>query len=447
MQKIQNKLDNYLSGIEAAPAQRTPEWYAIRKNTIGGSEIATVIGTNPYNSVEGLLAGKVGISSFNGNTACRWGTMFEHLTEKFTQIILKMDRPITEAGSVPGVFERQRYSPDGLGVVQLMNCDNELEYYVILFEFKAPLGTLPNGKIPKHYMAQVQTGMISIPLTEYTIFVNNCYRKCALQDLAFNGVYDKIYHGGDYKKRKHGLGQETPYACGIICFYQTQEEFDKIVKYYGYESDDEEYDIGKAFDDYEIDYTQGTDHNRYSDHDMELLLDSKGSLIDFGAASKFLVDRILDLYDDKRVKVVYYPIMINHERVNEMDFISTHELQSDKDNVADPIEYAERCITRFDKKCKQKGLCGIGYMPWKLMRSDVILENKDPEWYDTIKGPVTKTLEILNELNNSANPVDAYYRKYPMLEETEEYMEDMTSMADFMNPATSLSDMEDEDSN
>jgi putative phage-type endonuclease len=447
MEKLQKKLDTYLSGIDAQPTQRSPEWYAIRKNTIGGSEIATVIGINPYNSVEGMIAGKLGINSFNGNTACRWGTMFEHVTEKFTQIILRMNDKIKEAGSIPGVIDRQRYSPDGLGIVQLLNCDDEPEYYVILFEFKAPLGTLPNGKIPNHYRPQIQTGMISIPLTEYSIFVNNCYRKCALSDLGFSGVYDKIYHGGDYKKRKYGLEKEKPYGCGVICFYQSQEEFDKVTQYYGYDSDSEEYDIGAAFDTSDIDYTQGSDHDRYSDYDMELLLNSNQSLIDFGSTSQFIVDRMFQLYDDKRIKVIYYPIMINHEAVNEMPFISTHALESDKSTVADPVAYGERCIEKFEKTCRDKKLCGIGFMPWKLMRSDVILENKDPEWLNTIREPLTNALDILNELNNCADPIAAYYKKYPMIDESVEYFEDISDMATFMNPAGSLSDMEHEETN
>jgi putative phage-type endonuclease len=444
MQKLQARLDAYLDGIGAQPTQRSPEWYAIRKNTIGGSEIATVIGINPYNSVESMIAGKLGINSFNGNTACRWGTMFEHITEKFTQLILQISGGIREAGSIPGVIDRQRYSPDGLGIVQLLNCDDEPEYYIILFEFKAPLGTLPNGKVPKHYSSQIQTGMISIPLTEYSIFVNNCYRKCALSDLGFSGVYDKIYHGGDYKKRKYGLEKETPYGCGLICFYQTQMEFDKVTQYYGQDSYSEEYDISAAFDDSRND---GDDDDcRYGDHDMELLIDSKNSLIDFGSAPQNIVDRMFQLYDDKRINVVYYPIMINHVAVNKMPFISTHNLELDKVMITDPVAYGKRCIDKFNRSCKDKNLCGIGFMPWKLMRSDVILENKDPEWLNTIREPLINALDILNELNSCDDPVAAYYQKYPMIDDSIDYTEDMLNMSLFMSAVGVGCDMEHEDS-
>lgn len=423
---------HFLNDIEAQPTQRTEEWHHIRKNTIGGSEIATVIGCNPYNSVQSLIAQKIGINNFQGNTACRWGTMFEHITEKYTCGVLKIER-IYEAGSIPGIIERQRYSPDGLGIVQLLNCDNQPEWYIILFEFKAPMGTLPNKKIPKHYIPQIQMGMASIPIVDYSIFVNNCYRKCALKDIGFNNVYDKNFHIGDYKKLKNGLEKEIPYACGIICIYQTYEEYDKINKYYGYDSD-EEYDINDAFNDLDDEYSNNDfESNYYTDHDMELLLDSKEALIDFGLADKYLIDRIFELYDQKRVSVVYYPIMFNKDRVNTLDFIKTHNLERTNENIKNPKKYAENCIKTFEEKCINNNLCPIGYLPWKLMRSDVILEEKDEKFVDNIKEPLMKTLELMQKINDSENPVDEFYNIYPLVEESEEYFEDINSMNDITN--------------
>ena len=44
------------------PAQRSEEWKNLRKYTIGGSEIATIIGKNNYQTKEQLLAKKLSIS-------------------------------------------------------------------------------------------------------------------------------------------------------------------------------------------------------------------------------------------------------------------------------------------------------------------------------------------------------------------------------------------------
>jgi hypothetical protein len=437
MKSCKKELCKYLNDVAASPAQKSKEWYDIRRNTLGGSEISTVLGVNPYSTVQSLIAGKIGLSSFTGNTATRWGNLFEHLTQKWSELILQSPGEIKDVGSVKGIMDRQRYSPDGLGVIKLLNESNNYEYYIILFEFKAPLGTLPNKKIPKHYVPQIQTGMLSIPLAKYSIFVNNCYRKCQLNDLCFNGVYDKEFHQGDYKKRKFGLENEVPYACGVICFYQTVDDYFKLHDYLGCgNNSDDDNNYGDMFSNMDnIDNggeSTGTDDNYYGDYDMELLLETKDNMMDLGGASKFMVDRLFELHDTKRVKAMYYPIVANNERISELDFISSHGLEQ-FNKSKDPLKFAKRCISRFKDRCDNDEWVGVGYLPWKLMRSDVILELPDPDWYEKIKDPIIETLDLLERINNSKNPIDEYYNIYPQLVESEEYLHEMGSMNDFLS--------------
>jgi hypothetical protein len=277
--KKQKELIVYLGKLGTAPEQRSKEWYAIKQTTIGGSEIATILNMNPFRSVKGLIAEKIGMESFSGNLATRWGTMFEHITKKWSELILKIDE-IKEAGSIEGVIARQRYSPDGLSVVKLKCEDGSYEYFIVLFEFKAPLSSLPNGKVPHHYMPQIQTGLLNIPITDIGIFVNNCYRICSLKDLNFESNYNEEFHAGDFKKRKTGMKKYKPLACGIICFYQTNEDYNKMYDHFGYGSDNEDDEINTEID---IDF----DHNKVTDGyyqgiDLDLLYNSKGDPIDFG---------------------------------------------------------------------------------------------------------------------------------------------------------------------
>ena len=215
-------ISTYIETLKSAPVQRSAEWYDIRKKTFGGSEMSTILGNNPFNNIKSLIAEKVGINKFNGNLATRWGTIFEDVTCTYTRHILKMDNKIHEVGSVEGYFNRQRYSPDGLGAVKLLDCDDAITEYIILFEFKSPSGSLPNKKIPTHYVPQIQTGLLSIPIADYAIFVNNAYRKCKLSDIKTNG-YDMEFHKADINKRKNGLVNEIPYAYGTICFYSSND--------------------------------------------------------------------------------------------------------------------------------------------------------------------------------------------------------------------------------
>lgn len=458
MQKLNKKLSKYISKIGVAPQQRTADWYAIRKTTIGGSEIATVIGLNPYGGVRNLIARKLGIEKFNGNPATRWGNLFEGVTQQWAEKVLQMEEGIREAGSIEGIIDRQRYSPDGLGVVRLLDDEDNPDYYIILFEFKAPFRSLPNGKIPHHYVPQIQTGMMNISLVEYSIFINNCYRKCALEDFKFNGVYDKKYHDGDYKKRKYGLERETPYACGIICFYHTMDDYYEICDYIGFGSDDDDEDayqymlnITENNTTNESKLANNTDEdntypdNFYREMDDELLLDTREALMDLGSAPERMVNRITELHDDKRVSAVYYPMVINYAHSNTLDIIETHKLEQDEKKTKDPQRYAQKCIDAFEAKCKKQNLCGIGYLPWKLMRSDIILEERDPNWEEKIRKPVEDTLTLMDKIQKSPNPIEEYYNTFPQYNTevtTEESVEEAVSWAtDIMGVIDNVDDM------
>ena len=64
-------LGNYVAG--------SPEWHAERRNGIGGSEVGTILGLNPYESAYALWAKKTGRipSEIQENWAIRFGKAFE----------------------------------------------------------------------------------------------------------------------------------------------------------------------------------------------------------------------------------------------------------------------------------------------------------------------------------------------------------------------------------
>lgn len=414
MEKHLQVLLKFLKTVEASPPQRSEEWYKIRQCTIGGSEISTVIGVNPYSTVQDLIANKLGISTFNGNKATRWGNLFEHVTEKWCEVVFTLANGVQEAGSIKGIIDNQRYSPDGLSVMRLRNYNNKPEWYIILFEFKAPLGTLPNGKIPAHYRPQVQTGLMSIPICDYGVFVNNCYRKCSLGDFEYNGMYDKKFHAGDYKKRKYGLEKETPYACGIICFYQTIDEYDKLYEFHGDGISDDEYDINDAFDEKSNAGDAKFPPDYFRVGDMELL-GGIDNLHDLGDIDSATFERVLELHDQKRLKAMYYPICANHKHVATLPFIETHGLYKVKSNT--PLKkFASACIDKFINTCESHGMVPVGFLPWKLMRSDILLEERDPDWERKIKDPVLNTLSIMQKIMNSPNPKLSYYEHFPSVD-------------------------------
>lgn len=423
----------YIGSLAKAPAQKSKEWYAIKATTIGGSEVATVLGLNPYRTRTALIAEKLNMCrKFYGNLYTRWGNLFEHITKNYTEVVFGIDE-IHETGSIPGVIERQRYSPDGLGIVRLLCADDTYDYFVVLFEFKSPFSSIPNNTIPSHYMPQVQTGLLSIPIADIGIFVNNCYRKCALQDLTFNDTYDFKFHKSDFKKKKSALDGESTLACGIIGFYQTIDHYEKFLDENGYaDPSDSDEDLDDTSNHFYYQHTaisattafsklsdtgytmNGNDTGGtkyFTDVDLEILKASKDAPIDFGESSVEILSRLLELYEEKRVHAVYYPIIINDSAVNQLDVIQTHNLQQNN-SVNNPNKLGRIYKQRFINHCNEKNLAPVGYLPWKLMKSDIIVTDRDDNWLEKIKGPVESILTEIDEIAKSPDPNAAYESRY-----------------------------------
>lgn len=370
-------LQHYIRSLKAAPVQRSQEWYEIKKKTIGGSEVATVIGLNPYRSVKSLIAEKVGIcpNVFSGNAATRWGVLFEEITKQYTKQILKMPEDIIETGSIEGTISRQRYSPDGLGEVTLLNDLNEIEKYIILFEFKAPLKSIPNGQVPAHYMPQLQTGLLTCEIADAGIFVNNAYRKCSLQD-----YYDNDYH-------KDSTLLTTNYAQGLIFIYEAASAMNEC----GIDVMDQ-FDTQLSLSDY-----------------------------DFGQAPYDIFNKLLEQIESKQVLIEYGPLVLNPAETNKLPFIRTHHLEAQP-----PINQfsAAQQISAFKEKCARMNLHYIGCIPYKLMKTDIILVERDLSWFAKINEPIQNTLKTIDYLSSHENPsaefnalFDAYSKKYTSLKD------------------------------
>lgn len=413
--KLQSVIDNFVKSVGASPAQKSAEWYLLKSKTIGGSEIATVLGINPFKKVNSLIADKLGLTehAFTGNMATRWGTIFETVTREWSQKVLLMDECIQETGSLEGVIHGQRYSPDGLGIVKLMSEEYKLDYYIVLFEFKSPYGSLPNGRIPKHYIPQIQTGMLTIPMVELSIFVNNCYRKCSFDNIGFNMEYDTIFHSKDLTKKITKKQKFTDVlACGLIGFYQTKENYDLALTLCGYNSEsDSEEDFNAVFNE-ENTITESKAGYTNTENDIDILMGSRESLVDFGISKLPMLDRLFELCEEKRVHPIYYPMVLNQEAINELEFIQDHKKTKSYTKLA-PKKIIKLQLKQFLSHCEDTEHYPIGYLPWKLMKSDIILDTPDEEWQEKIEDPINDTLNKINIIQKSNNPREKYLEYFP----------------------------------
>lgn len=430
MEKLVKVVNDFVKQVEASPAQKTAEWYTLKSKTIGGSEIATVLGINPFKSVKALIAEKAGVADnvFTGNMATRWGTVFEHVTREWTELVLDMPYTIVETGSLPGIIDRQRYSPDGLGVVGLLNDEDQLEYYIVLFEFKSPFRSIPDGKIPKYYRPQIQTGLLTIPICELSIFVNNSYRKCALKDIGFNLTYDTQFHDGDLKKKLTKAQKITKiFGCGVCCFYQSVSDYNKAVVAYnveGEECDDDkgynkDYEKGKVredCDDKEKLLNANYNFLRYP-ADFDILIKSANELIDFGSENaNQLIERLFELIEQKRILVKYNPIIVNYDNVNDLEFIQTHN--KGKSNSTTPLKKIIKTqMDEFLDECTNLDYMPIGYLPWKIIKSDILADHLLDDWHATIKEPIETVLNKIDIIASAPDPYEKFNELHTYVEQ------------------------------
>lgn len=224
------------------PTQGSEEWYNIRKGKIGGSEVGCLLGYDPYLTRDAYIRQKRGPYKKIESLPCSFGTNFEEIA---LDIFERYQGTYTQCKGISLVdtfLEGFMYSPDGIAVLPV-DKDNELilntdffsmpdienihRYVPVLLEIKCPISRVPKGTIePKKYMAQVQAGMMVIPIVNRALFIDNIFRMCSIENFKENNSYSTHLHS------KPLPPDMQPVLFGIFYIYNislTQE--DTIVKY------------------------------------------------------------------------------------------------------------------------------------------------------------------------------------------------------------------------
>ena len=415
-------LENFINKNKDLAEQGSQKWLNERKYIIGGSEISTLIGKNPFSNIERLIAEKVDLCSFTGNTACRWGNLFEMVTQLiFKAMFVEKPDKIYSTGSVPHkTIKNHSYSPDGLCCIGFK--ENNLVYKNTLLEFKSPYSSIPTTKVPTHYLPQVKAGLCTIDIAESAIFVNNMFRKCTLNQLDFTTNYDNSYHRDTEKKLKD---IDIAIANGIIIFSITLDNLFIFEEKYK-QLDTKSNNYNQSYMDF-CDDSSGSefdpDENAYFDDNSNILYKIKQAInnynecqynpkdmFDLGNATKELFDQFLDLLDDKFIDIKYIKPQINKIALNDnvANLIIPNELNYIKDNL-DTIckKYnMEKILSKFTKKCKIDKSIPIAYLPWKLLRSSNIIVEKEIDYLDNIKENIDNCINIVKDINSNSKNLD-----------------------------------------
>lgn len=217
-------LDQFLDQYRHLPEQGTQAWKELRRDFIGGSEVASVLHCCKYKTPTRLVLEKLGFNPFTGSAATYWGTVFEEVIRQHCEEAFSCT--IRETGSIPYKDGKLSYSPDGLAVVPTLKLqafpqlaiDRECPTQLMLFEFKCPHSRVATQEIPEHYLPQVSIGMNIIDIMEAAMFVQATYRRCAFGQIGYNTDHNPCGHF----KRADISGD--PVECGIMIMHAPDDD-------------------------------------------------------------------------------------------------------------------------------------------------------------------------------------------------------------------------------
>ena len=134
------------------PEQRSPEWYALRRNMLTASSLAAALGDDFFKSRNELILEKVESKEipFIPNPITEWGVKYEEIATKFYEKMNNLE--IIEFGLIPHPdFTIFGASPDGI-------CSNDSpdEFVGRMLEIKCPPKRKFTKTVPKHYWYQMQ---------------------------------------------------------------------------------------------------------------------------------------------------------------------------------------------------------------------------------------------------------------------------------------------------
>lgn len=133
--------------------QKSDGWLRLRGGMLTASDIAAVLGINPYESPEDIMYKKCGFNRFSGNEYTSHGNLYEPVArDKYSEMY---NEKVHEIGLVPHPEHPWLGgSPDGITESGK------------LIEIKCPPKRKIDGKVPKYYIPQIQILLEILDLEE-----------------------------------------------------------------------------------------------------------------------------------------------------------------------------------------------------------------------------------------------------------------------------------------
>jgi hypothetical protein len=390
-------LNNFLESNKDLPAQGSAEWLKSRFETIGGSEISTVLKINKYQNIKQLIEQKVGVSSFKKSAPLWFGNIFEYILQQYTEIIF--DTKIYETGSIPYTKSKYiKYSPDGIAIINKnnlnfsnifnkndldkiykdsifhnnkVNNDIDKKELIVLFEFKNPfMRVIKKNEIPIHYINQPRLGLEVINICEVSIFIESVFRFCSYNDIVSNNIninnkYNRFYH---FDKIKFN---DEPISYGAFSIYYDKSNnnthlldiLNNLVEYF----------------------------NTNNIHEFDLS----------NIKNKYIINKIMEnIIDYKDLKIIYNDIIINTNIYNLDNDIYFYQKYNNIKKFQNDIKQSKETILN------NSNLEYLGIMSFKMLDINIIPIYKHNPIDKNILCSIEKIINIIKESNQLDNILD-----------------------------------------
>lgn len=388
-------LDEFCKLHENANAQRSAEWYAMTYITFGGSEQSTLSGENKYEKIADLVAKKTGLVPNFGNIYTRWGV---HLEKSVSKVVVKVfEVDMRELGAIPGPVRFSRCSPDGLGLMVLHG-----NWTIVLFEYKNPFRRVPTNSIPHEYIAQLKTGLCTIPIADTALFMDFITRACAQEDMHYTQAFNKKVHPTDGEHKK-------PIAMGNFIIYQTEEQREEFLLINKEDRFPLDKLILKKYN--SIEYATELAQRKPTSSRI------KKKIIDFGSLNHDDMDRLLELVEDDLVSIhqtypIIFPWSVYKKVPMAREKFKDIPIKRDLDKYYAKLERKMfkgfQAVIECD--CIILGVMGWKLFDWKIMQYD----NKEPKFLQKQEAKMIDTMSVIQKIkDNPEKKWEIYHEYYP----------------------------------
>ena len=380
--------------LHAGMRQRDASWFAAMGTTVGGSEMAAIMGRSPYADIYSVIANKVailgGTDNFNGGVACWWGTLFEDVLCAY--VAADLGAPVHGDDICVRAVPGHRNSPDGYIVAQfhrgadggphLWTTDRRADVprrpQIALLEFKCPLSRKPTGRVPGHYLPQLWSGLAVSPMAHLGLFVDAVFRKCAGADLGDSPDYDTAFHTFD-----RGTW-EQPVAWGLIGVYAPRLDAPRGVRLGWRGAEWAEGDpTGEGDPDADAAQAAWQIHAAYFGTAPSAAALAGGDPADLGDMEARLFGRALGLVDRKRFRLCRRPACF-------------------ADGRGDPTPPAAAAAAMRAEA--PPGFWLFGLLPWKLFSVDYVPVARRPYFLDEVRPLIDGVHAAVAEARATADP-------------------------------------------